>query len=670
MQVSRREFLAAAAAATLVPPALAAPARPARKDCFFGFHFDLHPTAEDTALGRDLTEQMIARLLDRCGPDFIQYDSKGHPGYLGFPSKTGNSAPGIVQDSLALWRRVTAARGVALYNHFSGVLDGLAAARHPDWARVGPDGRPDPQQTSLFGPYEQQLMIPELLEAAVNYDLDGSWVDGDAWAVQPDYSEPARQAFQRKTGLAALPRKPEDPGWLDFLELQREAFRQYVARYADALHRARPGYQITSNWMYSTFAPERPTLPLDYLSGDIADKAALRQARIQARYLSRCGKPWDLMSWGFESDEHFQRQSAKPAVELEQEAAIVLAQGGGYQIYYVPTRAGWIDDRIVATGAEVAGFCRKRQLWSHGSETLPEAGVFYSGRTLYRTANRPFGGWGAAEDPAAGAVDLLLACGYSVDLIPDWQAAESLARYPLVVLPDWSDIGPEALSALVKYAAEGGRLFTFGADNAALFAPALGLQIKSPAAQQTLFVADDSGFAEAPGNWIELEAAPAQLAAQAWRSPDARLDALPLAVRQPRGKGEVLVCPGPLASLHAGANSPVLRSVLRPLLESLRAPMVRLDGAHPELEIVLRVKNGQTLIHLVNTAGAPVTGQFRHSGIVPATGPIPLRIRLAAKPSAVILDPGATVLSGAYKDGHWHGILPDLHVHAILRIVP
>ena len=94
---------------------------------------------------------MLAHLLETVHPDFIQYDSKGHPGYLGFPSKTGMSAPGIVQDSLAVWRRVTAARGVALYNHFSGVLDGAAVTKHPDWARLGPDGKRAPQETSLFG---------------------------------------------------------------------------------------------------------------------------------------------------------------------------------------------------------------------------------------------------------------------------------------------------------------------------------------------------------------------------------------------------------------------------------------------------------------------------------------------------------------------------------------
>jgi hypothetical protein len=681
LKISRREFLAIASALLLSRPVNGAPARLARKDCFFGLHFDLHPTAEDTSLGRDLTDAMVGHLLESCHPDFIQYDSKGHPGYLGFPSKTGMSAPGIMQDSLAIWRRVTAANGVALYNHFSGVLDGLAVTRHTDWARIGPNGTRDSQETSLFGPYERLLMIEELTEVALNYDLDGSWVDGDCWAVNPDYCEAARNKFLAMTNIDQLPKSPGDPGWNEFLEIQREQFRQYVSLYVDALHRAKPGYQITSNWMYSTFVPERPGVPLDYLSGDVSDKAALRQARIQARYLSRCGKAWDLMSWGFESGDQFASQSGKPSMELEQEAAVILAQGGAYQIYYVPSRAGWIDDRIVKTATEVGRFCRQRQRWSHRSESVPEAGVLYSGRTLYRTAGRVFGPWDKAEAPAAGAVDLLLACGYSVDLIPDWQVAECAAQYPLIVVPDWQDIGEEVAATLTRYMASGGKLLLFGADNALLFSATLGLRLAGKAQERTYFVADGSGFAQITGSWIGTDAAESRIVAHAYRAPDTRPGAtagvgdaaLPLAVRLPYGKGTAVVCLGPIASAYGSDSTPILRSLVLGWLEPVHPSIVRLNPENPAIEAVLRKKNGQLLIHLINTEGAPVTGEFRHSGVVPQTGPIRIRIRLSEPPLKVFLEPDGTLLSGEYVStestgGEWSGVVPDLHIHTIIRI--
>jgi hypothetical protein len=499
--------------------------------------------------------------------------------------------------------------------------------------------------------------------------------------VKLDYCDAAQQEFKEKTGIDLLPKKPGDQGWNEFLELQRKQFRQYVTLYVEALHRAKPGYQITSNWMYSTFAPERPTVPLDYLSGDMADTAALRQARLQARYLSRSGKPWDLMSWGFERGNQYANQSAKPAVELEQEASVVLAQGGAYQIYYVPTRAGWIDDRVVKMATEVAGFCRKRQKWSHRSESLPEAGVLYSGRSLYRTAGRVFGGWGKAEAPAAGAVDLLLACGYSVDLIPDWQAAYCATQYPLIVVPDWQDIGDEVAKTLTDYVAGGGKLLVFGAENARLFAAALGLQLTGPAQERTYFVAGEIGFAQITGSWIEIDAPVGQIAAYAYRTPDTRPPttpdannaALPLAVHLPHGKGSAVVCPGPIASTYGNDSTPILRALVLNLLEPLHQPMIHLSPENPAIEVVLRKKNSQTLIHLINTEGAPVTGEFRHSGVVPQTGPIRLRIRLAAQPLNVFLEPDGTPLKGEYRStestgGEWSCVLPELHVHSIVRI--
>ena len=72
LKISRREFLAIASALLLARPVNGAPARLARKDCFFGLHFDLHPNVQDISLGRDLTDAMVSHLVESCRPDFIQ----------------------------------------------------------------------------------------------------------------------------------------------------------------------------------------------------------------------------------------------------------------------------------------------------------------------------------------------------------------------------------------------------------------------------------------------------------------------------------------------------------------------------------------------------------------------------------------------------------------------
>lgn len=59
--------------------------------------------------------------------------------------------------------------------------------------------------------------------------------------------------------------------------------------------------------------------------------------------------------------------------------------------------AGWMDDRLIAVMARLARFCRERQACSHQTETVPSAGVLFSAHSLYRTANRMFGGRGIGK---------------------------------------------------------------------------------------------------------------------------------------------------------------------------------------------------------------------------------------------------------------------------------
>ena len=77
-RMTRRRFAALAAACAAAPSDFSAqkPAgRLRRADSFFGLHFDLHPNEEDTVLGRDVSEELVERILAAAKPDYVQYDS-------------------------------------------------------------------------------------------------------------------------------------------------------------------------------------------------------------------------------------------------------------------------------------------------------------------------------------------------------------------------------------------------------------------------------------------------------------------------------------------------------------------------------------------------------------------------------------------------------------------
>ena len=666
MRIARRTVLQSSVLPFLLSRKIAAsPARLKRQDCFFGLHFDLHPNKTDTILGRDVTDEMVDKLLAGVKPDFVQYDCKGHPGYMGYQSEVSTPAPGIVKDSLAIWRRVTAKHGVALFIHFSGLWDSLAVEQHPEWAIVNASGKPDDHATNPSGPYVDKRMIPELEEAARRYDLDGAWVDGECWAARLDYSTRTAEAFTAATGIRPLPKGPKDRGWQEFLAFNREEFRKYLRHYVDTLHKFRPQFQIASNWLYTTYVPEKPEVAVDFLSGDYLGNAAISAARTESRYLSAVGKPWDLMAWGFQRGSGNSGFQHKPAVQLQQEASVVIAQGGGFQVYYVPTRAGKIDDRHVAVMAKLAEFCRARQAISHKSESVPQIGVLFSKTSLYATTNKMFGGWGAAADPARGFVDALTAAHYSVDVIPEWRLAELASSYPLIVLPDWPDAGAAVKGILVRYVQAGGSLLIAGAANAKLFADVLQVKLADEPREQEAWIPATELFGNAHGLWQDVVTSGAATISKRFPTYDSSRDGLVAATLNPVGSGRIAAIYGPLGATYAQFHTPPIREFIRSVAQRMFTPMVTVD-APPTVDVVLRKKEGRLFVHLLNTTGMQVAGEYATSDFVPSVGPVRVSMKMNTGPKRVTFEPDGENLSGDWNGSVWTGAIARLGIHGIV----
>ena len=113
-----------------------------RKDSFFGLHFDFHASVEGCPrpIGETLSEDDIREICRLLRPDFLQIDCKGHPGWASYPSSCGNAMPAFSGDPLEKWRRVTREEGVALYLHYSGVVDRRFCIENPRQCVMSADG--------------------------------------------------------------------------------------------------------------------------------------------------------------------------------------------------------------------------------------------------------------------------------------------------------------------------------------------------------------------------------------------------------------------------------------------------------------------------------------------------------------------------------------------------
>ncbi|MHB8898701.1 MAG: alpha-L-fucosidase [Thermoguttaceae bacterium] len=481
-------FLLAAFLPLVVPglsPA-ADPPRMRRADAFLGIHFDFHAGKDCTQVGARTTLEMVQQVLDKVRPDYIQIDCKGHPGYSSYPTKVGNPAPGFVGDPLQIWRDATRRQGVALFMHYSGVWDGRAVQLHPDWAALHADGKPDDKATSVFGPYVDALMIPQLRELAGDYGVDGVWVDGDCWATIPDYGAKAVDEFRKQTGAPAAPRKAGEPYWNEWLNFNREGFRRYVRHYVDQLKASHPQFQVISNWAFSDHMPEPVSAGVAGLSGDFSPDDSVNSARFAGRCLENQGVPWDLMSWSFSRQSHKQ----KPAAQLMQEASVVLAMGGGYQAYFKQDRDGAVRTPAeMDVMAEVARFCRARQTFCHHSVSVPQVALLYSTAGQYRQSGRLFH-WSGTEGVALLRQTLthVLRGRYGVQVVSEHHLKGKMPQWPLIVVPGWDYLEPAFRDELAAYARSGGTLLLVGPGPARLFEA----QLREKSGSIVTVAADDS----------------------------------------------------------------------------------------------------------------------------------------------------------------------------------
>jgi hypothetical protein len=657
-----------------------------RNQAFFGLHFDLHASADDIGLGADATEENIRQLIKTVRPDFIQHDCKGHGGLTSCPVRVGWAAPGIVKDELAMWRKVTREEGVTLGLHYSGVWDAKVLAEHPDWGALDAAGKQIEISTSTFGPYVDQLMVPQLLDIVTRYDIDALWIDGDCWGARLDWSPPARTAWSAKMGGQKAPIKSTDTGWEAWKDFHRDQFEQYLGHWIDALHKAKPGLQVASNWMYSTFAPKPPRCKVDFISGDYPAFRSVEEARCEARYLSNVGKPWDLMAWGFDPTRS-KSSGFKPAVQLEQEIMEAVMHGGGISIYYQPTRTGYISESIRATAADVARFCRERKAFCFHSISIPEVAVLYSWQTQKQRSNNVFAPGDNPMCEVRGVMDLLLENHYSVDLLAEWNLTPRLNEFPLVVIPEASQMDEATRHALLRYAEQGGNLLLIGAATTMLFADQLGVSFVGKPTECSAYLATrGKQVSRVVGAWHEVKPLTAQTIAWRIQNPNSITDAdfrdtglstqaltvnprLVAASIVPHGKGKIAAIYGPLCKAYFENHHPDLRQWFAESLQPLY-PEAKVEISGPAasaVEIALRrTAQGQIVLNLLNTANTPCDERHAYIDFIPPIGPLQVKLRGLKSPRTIRWMPVGEQIAFENREGVINLTVPRLEIHGAL----
>lgn len=575
-----------------------------RSNSFFGIHFDFHATQADNQIGKKLTPDLVDSFLVAVHPDFIQVDTKGHPGYASYPTKVGISAPAIAGDPLSIFRKATAKRGVGLYSHYSGILDGAVATVHADWARVDASGKKDQTAVSIFSNYADSYLIPELKELS-DHHVDGVWIDGDCWALQPDYSPAATNAYTVATGNTHIPRVATDPDYHSYVQFTRDAYHKYLIHYVNALHKYNPKLQICSNWAYA-YMLGPVDAKVDFLSGDINSDDPT-QLEYLVRLLSSHNLPWDLMGWG--------RTAARP---LEIKAAIALAQGGAYEVYLKQNRDASLPLNNLGPVIETARFCRSRKAYCFKTKPIPQVAILMSSGGFEKESNEVFGIGGMGIGSVQNMLSWYLSMHYSAQVLQEYQLTAHLSQYPLIIIPGWKNLEPSFVSKLKQYVRNGGKLLITGGDANNLF---------NDAETETLNISYPNSLG---------------ITAKTFKY----------------GNGTIVGIFTNLFASEIATKQDALKQVLAGITNTLfPIPIITTDGPG-QIHVNATTKNGQKFFHLVNA-------DFKNDV---ATGPLNIKLHLAAKPSAIFLQPGNKRLEFTYNNETAKLTIPGVDIYSILQV--
>ncbi|MCC6819645.1 MAG: alpha-amylase family protein [Verrucomicrobiota bacterium] len=646
-------------------PVTTGPKRLRRADSFLGVHFDFHAGPDCTEIGKNTTRAMIENVINQVRPDYLQIDCKGHPGLSSYPTKVGNRAPGFVGDPLRLWRQVTAEHGVALFMHYSGVWDSEAIRQHPTWAVINANGSTNGNATSFFSPYGDQLLIPQLRELAGDYRVDGAWVDGECWAAMPDYGEAALKAFCEATGITDVPRKASEPHWYEFLQFNRAAYRDYLRHYIAGVKQTNPEMQLCSNWAFTDHMPEAVCAPVDWLSGDYSPEDSVNSARFSARYLAPQGKPWDLMAWSFTTKPGKDGSNRKSVVQLQREAAVVLALGGGFQAYITQTRDGAIREEQIPTMAEVAKFCRARQAFCHHAAPVPQVAFLYSTAAHYREIKGLFN---RDLSRLRGTLQALLESQQSVEILSEHNLSGRMAEYPLIVVPETDYLEPAFKAELIAYVEAGGNLLLIGPATAALFAPELGVTLEGSPQTEIRYLAHAGVLTPTKDPTKPVVIGKALPFGRLHASKDANSPSQPAATITSLGRGKIAATYFCFSRGYLGNRADTARGFLNDLTRQLfPGPLVEVSGSS-DVDVAVNRLNGRLAINLVNTAGPHADVQSPIHDTIPPVGPLQLVVRTPGKPSRISLEPGGDSLPFDYQNGTAQFTVPQLDIHRIVVI--
>jgi hypothetical protein len=651
--------------------------------------------------GSGATRENVLPFLKELRPGYLCVYAKGHSGATAYPSALRTEHAMLAGDLLRFYRDVTREAGVRLVPYYSGLLDGIAGERHPEWRQWNREGKPCDPSFGDFGFFTSYALCPQsgywddwasvqIREIVTTYEPDGIWIDGD-WPG-PCYCPRCQARLRADTGWG-------EP-WDDVLRRP-----DFAAAYARSWNRITHEWRVRFSGFVKSLAPaclysagnvspRREFLaPFDWRSGDLFSPGffALHDMARMMRWYGTLGVLYDayVCDTGFTHARKHVRSRSKTLERMLQEAATVAANGGAVGYWTYPLGNGALVPSRMRKAIEVRRFLAEREELFLRSESAAWTAI-------------------VAGDPSAptfgdagieGAHKALAALHRSPDVI-DESCLAGEVPYDLLVLPEQTHVLREAARHIEAFVRRGGALLTSGSS------------LRSPEIQEILDVGEVRFGEVADGHvilrthseptgidgpWDRVEAPAAEELYPLYLSwdqlnPEARLltnnwpmhgqldeehperAGFPAAITRRLGKGRIVhVCTGVFSRYRTLGDPQILRW-LREIVEELDPAPAAATDAPSWVDLSLRQKGGRLLAHFVNQNPGRDVAALGTNDLwvdeIPEVGPFGLELRTGSRPRRVWWEPEHRRLPVSYRGGVARIGVPRFRIHGCVVVEP
>ena len=655
---------------------------------YFNMIVDYYSAVLEWPYGSGITRDNVLRSLKAARPGFILYHCKGHNGITAFKSRLGTEHPKLGGDPLKVLREATREAGVRLCLYYSGLVDGTAAERHPEWQAYRPDGKPYGAEGPLAAMiplcpasrYFEDWVTIHVEEIVTRYDPDLMWVDGDWGGGGRCFCPRCKKLARGRFGEGAIDRS-EYHLWIR---------NEYRRKFSALLRKYKPTCLYSAG--NTTPAVDSGLVNhMDWQSGDWfrPSNHRLMQSLAMRRYTT-LGLPYDAMTCDTQFVSDFHARSRHKSLDcLLQEGAGVLANGGKWWYWTYPMPDGALIPSRVRQAKACHEFADQRKdIWLGTQSARLSASVDSGARPAW---------FGGDVGGLFGATKALIHAHRSPDLIHVNQLKTPIP-YQLLIVANRAELTAEHAKLFEEFVRDGGLLLTTGVTaRSPGMTELLGIKIvKTNALGEGHVLLKDGTPAGIVASWDRVEPVGAETWWKLYESwgqhhrpkwmglsypIDGMLDeehpqeaGMPAVTARRLGRGlAVHIAADPFAE-YWNWGPPTTWRFVKELLQRMQPHPWFSSDAPTCVETSLRVRENELLIHFVNGNPGQDMSKVGATSLyvydIPILAPLRATVRCRRKPETVFLEPGHRPIPVEWSDGRLSFTLPPLEMHWCVRVSP